>query len=59
MKSRLLFLEMLAQKSLKKLRLKPKALESSFANIQNFVLICLFNPYPDDVTGTDKSMASE
>ena len=59
MKSRLLFLEMIAQKSLKKLRLKQKALKSSFANISNFVLICLFNPYPDNVTGIDKSMASE
>ena len=59
MKSRLLFLEMIAQKSLKKLRLKQKALKSSFANIWNFVLICLFNPYPDNVTGIDKSMASE
>jgi len=59
MKSRLLFLEMIAQKSLKKLQLKQKALKSSVANIQNFVLICPFNSYPDNVTGSDKSMALE
>jgi len=59
MKSRLLFLEMIAQKSLKKLQLKQKALKSSVANIKIFVLICPFNSYPDNVTDIDKSMASE